>query len=104
MSELLSELVKVMEQRKTADPSSSYVASLYAGGTEAILAKISEEAEEVVMAGKSGDKSAVIYETADLWFHSLVLLAQLELGPDDILQELQRRFGQSGLDEKASRN
>ena len=103
MSDLLNELARVLEDRKTANPDNSYVASLYAGGTDAVLRKIGEEATEVVLAAKTGEKEAIIHEIADLWFHSLVLLASLDLRPDDILEELNRRFGRSGLDEKASR-
>ncbi len=104
MSEFLSDLARVLEDRKTADPSASYVASLYAGGLDAILKKIEEEATELINAGNTQDNKAVIHETADLWFHSLVLLAQLGLGPEDILQELKKRYGQSGFEEKAGRN
>jgi phosphoribosyl-ATP pyrophosphohydrolase len=103
MSETLQQLAEVLEQRKQADPESSYVAGLYAKGLDAILKKIGEEATETVMAAKDGDAEKIIYETADLWFHSLVLLAQKDLHPDDVLQELQRRFGLSGLAEKAAR-
>ncbi len=104
MSDLLSDLAKVLEDRKNADPSSSYVASLYAKGLDAILKKIGEEATEVVIAAKTQDKQAVIHEIADLWFHSLVLLSHLELQPADVLTELQNRFDRSGIDEKASRD
>ena len=103
MSDLLNELARVLEARKSENPSDSYVASLYAKGTDAVLKKIGEEATEVVLAAKTGEKEAIIHEIADLWFHSLVLLASLDLGPDDILNELQNRFGRSGLDEKAAR-
>jgi phosphoribosyl-ATP pyrophosphohydrolase len=82
---------------------SSYVAGLYHKGLDAILKKIGEEATETVMAAKDGDKDKLVYEVADLWFHSLVLLAHEGLTPEDVLQELARRFGVSGLDEKASR-
>ncbi|BAO43650.1 phosphoribosyl-ATP diphosphatase [Thiolapillus brandeum] len=103
MSDTLSQLAQVLEARKGASPDSSYVASLYHKGLDAILKKIGEEATETVMAAKDGDKDKIIYETADLWFHSMVLLAQQGLGPDDVLKELERRFGLSGLEEKASR-
>ena len=103
MNSILEQLAEVLEQRKQAEPDSSYVASLYAKGLDAILKKIGEEATETVMAAKDGDDDKLIYETADLWFHSLVLLAHKGLGPDDVLQELGRRFGVSGHDEKASR-
>ena len=103
MSDVLTELAKVLEERKQAAPDSSYVASLYHKGLDSILKKIGEEATETVMAAKDGDKDKIIYETADLWFHSMVLLAQQGISPDDILNELARRFGMSGLEEKASR-
>ena len=103
MTDTLKQLAEVLEARKQASPDSSYVASLYHKGLDAILKKIGEEATETVMAAKDGEKDKIIYETADLWFHTLVLLAQQGLGPDDVLQELQRRFGLSGLEEKASR-
>lgn len=104
MSEqILQQLADILEQRKTADVDSSYVASLYHKGLDAILKKIGEEATETVMAAKDGDKEKLVYEVADLWFHTMVLLAQENLKPDDVLQELARRFGVSGIDEKASR-
>lgn len=103
MSEILSRLAETLESRKLADPDSSYVAKLYAKGLDSILKKIGEEATETVIAAKGGDKSQVVYEMADLWFHSMVLLAQLGLHPDDVLAELARREGLSGLVEKASR-
>lgn len=103
MTDTLTRLADVLEQRKQAEAEASYVASLYAKGLDAILKKIGEEATEVVMAAKDGDDGKVIHETADLWFHCLVLLAHKGLGPDDVLQELGRRFGVSGHDEKASR-
>lgn len=101
--EVLKQLSHTLEERKKADPSSSYVAGLYQKGLEATLKKIGEEATELVIAANSGDKHAIIHETADLWFHTLVMLAQSGLGPEDILTELKRRFGQSGLEEKAGR-
>jgi len=103
MADTLERLAEVLEQRKQADPDSSYVAKLYDRGLDAILKKIGEEATETVMAAKDGDPEKVVYETADLWFHSMVLLAQQGLGPGDVLAELDRRFGLSGLDEKAQR-
>jgi phosphoribosyl-ATP pyrophosphohydrolase len=103
MSDVLTQLAKVLEQRKQQSPDESYVASLYAKGLDAILKKIGEEATETVLAAKDGDKKKIVYETADLWFHSMVMLADQGLGPDDVLQELQRRFGLSGLEEKAQR-
>lgn len=103
MNETLQQLARVLEERKAADPDSSYVASLYASGLDSILKKIAEEAAETLMAAKDGDKQQIVYETADLWFHTLVLLAQQDLGPDDVLEELARRFGVSGIEEKAQR-
>jgi len=99
----LNQLAEVLEQRKQESPDSSYVASLYAKGLDTILKKIGEEATETVIAAKGGDKEQIIYEMADLWFHSMVLLADQGLHPDAVLQELQRRFGLSGLEEKAQR-
>lgn len=104
MSDILVELARVLEERKTANPEDSYVAKLYDKGLDAILKKIGEEATETVMAAKEGNKDQIVYETADLWFHTLVLLAQQGLGPNDVLNELGRRFGISGIEEKASRN
>lgn len=102
-NDILHQLHTVLEDRKNAAADSSYVASLYHKGLESILKKVGEEATEVVIAAAQGDKEQIIYETADLWFHTLVLLAQQGLAPDDVLQELARRFGLSGHDEKASR-
>lgn len=104
MSDILVELARVLEERKTANPTDSYVAKLYDKGLDGILKKIGEEATETVMAAKEGDKEQIIYETADLWFHTLVLLAQQDLKPDDVLNELGRRFGISGIEEKANRS
>ncbi|MGJ0515298.1 MAG: phosphoribosyl-ATP diphosphatase [Methylomicrobium sp.] len=103
MSEVLQQLADVLEQRKQQSADKSYVASLYAKGLDTILKKIGEEATETVIAAKGGDKQQIIYETADLWFHCMVLLAQQGLGPNDVLNELQRRFGLSGIEEKAQR-
>ena len=103
MSDVLTQLARVLEQRKQQSPDESYVASLYAKGLNNILKKIGEEATETVIAAKDGDKKQIVYETADLWFHTMVMLADQGLGPDDVLQELQRRFGLSGLEEKAQR-
>ncbi|MBI3773814.1 MAG: phosphoribosyl-ATP diphosphatase [Gammaproteobacteria bacterium] len=102
-ADVLSQLAQVLEQRKQAAADSSYVAGLYAKGLDAILKKIGEEATETVIAAKSGDRGQIVYEVADLWFHTLVLLAQQGLHPDEVLKELERRFGLSGIDEKASR-
>ncbi|MBE0434954.1 MAG: phosphoribosyl-ATP diphosphatase, partial [Methylomicrobium sp.] len=101
MNQVLQELATILEQRKEESADKSYVASLYAKGLDSILKKIGEEATETVMAAKDGDKEKIVYETADLWFHSMVMLAHQGLGPDDVLRELQRRFGLSGLEEKA---
>jgi len=103
-SDVLLELAEVLEARKQADPNGSYVASLYTKGLDTILKKVGEEATETVIAAKGGDRQQLIYETADLWFHTLVLLAHQGSGPEEVLQELQRRFGLSGLEEKAARN
>ncbi len=103
MTDTLTQLAAVLEQRKQESADSSYVASLYAKGLDTILKKIGEEATETVIAAKDGDKQQIIYEMADLWFHSMVLLAHQDLSPDDVLAELQRRFGLSGLEEKAQR-
>ncbi len=101
--QVLQALARVLEERKAAEPGSSYVAGLYDKGLDAILKKVGEEATETVIAAKGGDPEQIIYETADLWFHTLVMLAACNLGPDDVLNELARRFGLSGLDEKAAR-
>ncbi len=103
MNDILQQLSEVLEQRKGADPASSYVAGLYAKGLNAILKKIGEEATETVIAAKGGDAQQIIYETADLWFHTLIMLAQQGLGPQAVLEELQRRFGLSGIEEKSRR-
>jgi len=104
VNDILQELAAVLEARKGADPDSSYVAKLYSKGLDAILKKVGEEATETILAAKDGDKEHLVYETADLWFHTLVMLAQQGLGPELVLQELARRFGLSGLDEKAARD
>jgi phosphoribosyl-ATP pyrophosphohydrolase len=110
MSETLRRLAAVIESRKLAnggDPEKSYVARLFAKGDDAILKKIGEEATETVMAAKDaragGDRSKVLYECADLWFHSLIMLAQFDLTPQQVLDELARREGVSGIEEKANR-
>jgi len=102
-ADILQQLARVLEARKQADPARSYVASLYDEGLDTILKKIGEEATETVIAAKGGDREQLIYETADLWFHTLVLLAHEGLGPEQVLAELARRFGLSGLEEKAMR-
>lgn len=99
----LEQLAKTLEQRKNADPESSYVAKLHHKGLDAILKKIGEEATETILASKGGKKEEIIYETADLWFHSLVMLSHHGLSHNDILKELARRFDLSGLEEKANR-
>jgi len=100
---ILEDLAAVLEQRRAADPGDSYVARLHRDGLEAILKKIAEESCEVVMAAKDGDREHLVYETADLWFHTLVLLSHEGLGPGDVMEELARRLGTSGFKEKASR-
>jgi phosphoribosyl-ATP pyrophosphohydrolase len=104
MSDVLDRLAELLEQRKTADPQTSYVAKLYSKGMDGILKKVGEEATETVLAAKDGDPEKIIYETADLWFHCLVMLAQAGLKPQDVLDELARREGLSGIVEKASRS
>jgi len=103
MSDVLERLAEVLESRKESDPESSYVSNLYKKGLDSILKKIGEEATETVMAAKDGEADKIVYEVADLWFHTMVLLAQQNLSPNDVLNELDRRFGLSGLEEKASR-
>jgi phosphoribosyl-ATP pyrophosphohydrolase len=109
--EILAQLTDILEQRKSAEPGSSYVANLYDKGLDAILKKVGEEATEAVMAakdvahgdGNSDDKHKLVYEIADLWFHTMILLADQDLSADDVLTELARRFGVSGHEEKAAR-
>lgn len=107
MSHVLAELTQILEQRKSAAPDSSYVASLHHKGLNKILEKLGEECTETILAAKDAiddeSKKDLVYETADLWFHSLVMLSHLDLTADDILTELKRRFNLSGLEEKASR-
>lgn len=107
MSDTIKRLTQVLEERKQASPESSYVASLYHKGINKILEKVGEEATETIIAAKdasvSGNPDDVIYETADLWFHSLVMLSSLDIDPQLVLEELDRRFGLSGLEEKAAR-
>jgi len=108
LSDVLEDLTRVLEARKSADPEKSYVASLHSKGLNKILEKVGEECTETLLAAKdaehSGDTRAVISETADLWFHSMVMLSSLGLTSQDILSELARRFDLSGLEEKASRS
>lgn len=101
---MLAELNAVLRARKNADPESSYVARLYHKGLDTILKKIGEEATETVVAAKGGDPRQVVRETADLWFHSMVLLSHLDIPVAEVLAELERRAGTSGLEEKASRD
>jgi phosphoribosyl-ATP pyrophosphohydrolase len=103
MSDVLNRLADLLEQRKNADPQSSYVAQLYAKGMDNILKKVGEEATETILAAKEGDPAKIVYETADLWFHCLVMLAKAGLKPQDVLDELARREGLSGIEEKANR-
>ena len=100
---ILRRLSETIAARRQADPASSYVASLFGKGHESILKKVAEESAETLLAAKDGDKLHLVRETADLWFHCLVLLAWHGLTSDDVLAELRRREGISGLDEKASR-
>jgi phosphoribosyl-ATP pyrophosphohydrolase len=102
-NDTLARLAAVIESRRKADPDKSYVARLFAKGPDAILKKIGEEATEVVMAAKDGDRARLTGEVADLWFHSMIALAQYGLTPADVLAELERREGQSGLEEFALR-
>ena len=99
----LESLARRLEERKSADPAVSWTARLHAQGLDAILRKVGEEAIETVLAAKGGEPSRVVEETADLWFHTMVMLANLGLGPEDVLIELDRRAGRSGLAEKAAR-
>jgi phosphoribosyl-ATP pyrophosphohydrolase len=103
MSEILDRVAAVIDSRKGADPSTSYVAKLFDKGLDAILKKVGEEATETVMAAKDGDAQKVVYEVADLWFHSMIALSHFGLKPDDVLAELARREGLSGLAEFAAR-
>lgn len=103
MSSVLKELTAVLEQRKLTGADDSYVASLHKKGLNKILEKVGEEAVETVIAAKDGDREEIIKETADLWFHTLVMLSHLNMSAEDVLEELNRRFGLSGLEEKASR-
>ena len=103
MSDVLNRLAEVIESRRGADPATSYVARLLAKGEDAILKKIGEEATETVMAAKDGDRAKIVGEMADLWFHCLLVLSAYGLKPQDVLDELARREGLPGLDEKAAR-
>ncbi len=102
--DILNKLTETLASRKQASPESSYVAKLFSQGDDAILKKIGEEATEVILACKAGDKTHLVYETADLWFHCMVLLAHHGLSAADVLGELARREGLSGIAEKAGRD
>lgn len=108
MSEIMQQLGDILEQRRQANPETSYVASLHHKGLNKILEKVGEEATEAIIAAKdaekSGDTAELIYETADLWFHTLVALSHLGESPQAVLDELARRFGMSGIEEKAARS
>ncbi|MDG2353650.1 MAG: phosphoribosyl-ATP diphosphatase [Gammaproteobacteria bacterium] len=103
MDDILKQLEQVLEDRKSAKADESYVSSLYAKGLDEILKKIGEESAEVIMAAKDGEQDKIIYEVADLWFHTLVLLRHKDIEIDKIQDELSSRFGLSGLTEKANR-
>jgi phosphoribosyl-ATP pyrophosphohydrolase len=103
MNDVLKRLADVIESRKGGDPQTSYVARLLAKAPDAILKKIGEEATETVMAAKDGARERIVAETADLWFHCLVMLAHYGLRPEDVLAELEKRAGTSGIEEKALR-
>ncbi|MEY4454241.1 MAG: hypothetical protein RI951_835 [Pseudomonadota bacterium] len=103
MNTILKKLTETLEARKNDDPSKSYTASLYRDGLEAILKKVNEEAFETIIAARQGDNKELVHEVADLWFHTLVLMAHKNLSAEDILNELSRREGTSGIEEKESR-
>lgn len=104
LSETLERISATIQSRKGADPATSYVAGLLGGNEDAVLKKVGEEATETILAAKGGDRLHLVRETADLWFHCMILLARHGLGPGDVLAELHRREGISGIDEKASRS
>ncbi|CAB9539351.1 Phosphoribosyl-ATP pyrophosphatase (EC 3.6.1.31) [uncultured Gammaproteobacteria bacterium] len=104
MDDILKKLEHILEQRKSAETEDSYVALLYRKGLDEILKKIGEESAEVIIAAKNGEQEKIIYEVADLWFHTLVLLRHKDIEIDKITQELSKRFGLSGLQEKANRS
>jgi phosphoribosyl-ATP pyrophosphohydrolase len=104
MSDVLEKLATVIESRKAQSADSSYVASLFGKGMDSILKKVGEEAAETIVAAKNDNDAQLVHETADLWFHTLVMLAARGLGPEEVLAELERRFGVSGHDEKAGRD
>lgn len=101
--EVLHRIQTTLIERKSAEPDSSYVSSLYAKGTDTICKKVAEEAAETIMAAKDGDRLHLVRETCDLWFHSMVLLTHMGIGVDDVMVEFRRREGISGIDEKKSR-
>jgi phosphoribosyl-ATP pyrophosphohydrolase len=103
MQEILERLADTIESRKGGDPEKSYISRLFARGDDAVLKKIGEEATELVMAAKDGERLRIVGETADLWFHTLIMLSHYGLRPSDVLMELRRREGISGIDEKAAR-
>jgi phosphoribosyl-ATP pyrophosphohydrolase len=103
MYETLERIAASIEERKNGDPEKSYVAKLFSKGDDAMLKKIGEEATETVLAAKGGDRLHLVREVADLWFHCMIVLARHGLGPQDVLAEMHRREGISGLDEKAAR-
>src|ERR1044071_8897967 len=102
-NDILDRIAATIEERKKGDPQKSYVASLFAKGDDAMLKKIGEEATETVLAAKGGNKLELVRETTDLWFHCMIVLARYGLGPQDVLAEMKRREGISGIDEKAAR-
>ncbi len=102
-NDVVTRLSEVIEARRAASPDESYVAGLFRDGIDRILKKVGEEATETVIAAKGGDREQVVYETADLWFHSMIMLKFMDIEPADVLAELDRRFGRSGLEEKAAR-
>ena len=104
MNTILKKLTETLEARKKDDPTKSYTASLYRDGLEAILKKVNEEAFETIIAARQGDNKELIHEVADLWFHTLVLMAHKNLSAEDILNELEKREGTSGIEEKENRS
>ena len=107
MNDIIKRLTVVLEERRQADPDLSYVAKLHDRGLDHILKKVGEESAETLIAAKAiaydGNSESVVYETADLWFHTMVMLSHLGIEPKEVLEELERRFGLSGIEEKASR-
>ncbi len=103
MNDVINKLAEVLQQRKEANADNSYVASLYDRGINTILKKVGEEAAETIIAAKDSNQKDIVYETADLWFHTMVMLKYFDIEPSAVLDELDRRFGLSGIEEKASR-